>query len=250
MQRYFIHKNAELHQRFFITDKNDIHHIKNVMRLSIGDEIIVNFLDAQTFRCKIIAISDSDISIECQAQVDIASELPISITICSALIKGDKYEWLLQKATELGASAFITTQMDRSIVKLNKQKADKKVERWKKIVKEAAEQSYRQIIPEVNFTSNLKDIYGMINQYDCVLMAYEASAKENERAFFKTKIQQLKPGARVLMLFGPEGGFSDEEVAAFEKVATCIGLGPRILRAETAPLYALSAISYEIELMG
>ncbi|ARJ49889.1 16S rRNA (uracil(1498)-N(3))-methyltransferase [Staphylococcus lutrae] len=250
MQRYFLNQNAEPNQRFFITDKNDIHHIKSVMRQTIGDEIIVNFLDQQTYRCKIVNITAEQVIVEAEAHLLIQSELPVEITICSGLIKGDKYEWLLQKATELGATSFITTQMDRSVVKLNAQKATKKLERWQKIVKEAAEQSYRQCIPQVQFVSNLTEIYDMIRQYDHVLMAYETSAKENERTLFKDQLRQLKAGAKVLLLFGPEGGFSEEEIALFKDVAMNVGLGPRILRAETAPLYALSAISYEIELMG
>ncbi|WP_086427661.1 16S rRNA (uracil(1498)-N(3))-methyltransferase [Staphylococcus cornubiensis] len=250
MQRYFLNENAEQHQRFFITDSNDIHHIKSVMRQIVGDELIINFIDAQTYRCKIIAIEPQQITVETVEQLDIQTELPFNITICSGLIKGDKYEWLLQKATELGATSFVTTQMDRSVVKLNEQKAAKKVDRWQKIVKEAAEQSYRQVIPQVKFVSNLHEIYDMISQYDCVLMAYEAAAKENERALFKQQLRQVNRGSHVLLLFGPEGGFSDDEIALFENVAKSVGLGPRILRAETAPLYALSAISYEIELMG
>ncbi|MEJ7540630.1 16S rRNA (uracil(1498)-N(3))-methyltransferase [Staphylococcus intermedius] len=250
MQRYFLNENADTAQRFFITDSNDIHHIKSVMRQAVGDELIINFLDEQTYRCKIIAIEAQQITIETVERLELQTELPVKITICSGLIKGDKYEWLLQKATELGATSFITTQMDRSVVKLNQQKASKKVERWQKIVKEAAEQSYRQVIPQVKFVSNLQEIYDMIGQYDCVLMAYEAAAKENERAMFKQQLRQLNHGAQVLLLFGPEGGFSDDEIALFENVANSVGLGPRILRAETAPLYALSAISYEIELMG
>lgn len=250
MQRYFLNENAEQHQRFFITDSKDIHHIKSVMRQTVGDELIINFIDAETYRCKIISIEPQQMTIETVERLDLQTELPFNITICSGLIKGDKYEWLLQKATELGATSFVTTQMDRSVVKLNEQKAAKKVERWQKIVKEAAEQSYRQVIPQVKFISNLHEIYDMISQYDCVLMAYEAAAKKNERALFKQQLRQLNRGSHVLLLFGPEGGFSDDEIALFENVAKSVGLGPRILRAETAPLYALSAISYEIELMG
>lgn len=182
MQRYFLNENAEQHQRFFITNNNDIHHIKSVMRQNVGDALIINFLNAVTYRCKIIDIEAQRITIETVERIEVETELPLNITICSGLIKGDKYEWLLQKATELGATSFIITQMDRSVVKLNQQKAAKKVERWQKIVKEAAEQSYRQAVPQVKFVSNLHEIYDMIGQYDCVLMAYEAAAKQNERA--------------------------------------------------------------------
>lgn len=248
MQRYFLNENAELHQRFFITNSEDIHHILNVMRMDVGDTIIINFNQQHTYESHIQTILKDRIEVETVRRVDVRSELPVDVTICSGLIKSDKYEWLLQKATELGARHFIATHMDRSIVKLNTQKADKKVLRWQKIVKEASEQSYRQVVPKVEFISNFKSIYDMINQYDYVLMAYEESAKEGERSLLKDSIQTLFPGAKVLFLFGPEGGFSQDEVTALQNKVKCVGLGPRILRAETAPLYALSAISYQLEL--
>ncbi|MBI5975757.1 16S rRNA (uracil(1498)-N(3))-methyltransferase [Staphylococcus canis] len=247
MQRYFLNENAEINQRFFITDKSDVHHINNVMRLSKDDNIVVNFLN-KTYKSKILNVNDQ-IEIETIEALEINTEFPIKITLCSGLIKADKYEWLLQKATELGASHFIATQMDRSIVKLTEAKVHKKIDRWQKIVKEAAEQSYRQIIPDIKYISNLDAIYDMINEYDYVLIAYEETAKKGEKSNFKHILQNVKKDSQILMIFGPEGGFSEEEIHLFNDKATYIGLGPRILRAETAPLYALSALSYEIDLM-
>lgn len=150
----------------------------------------------------------------------------------------------------MGANEFIAVAMERSVVKLNDSKVEKKLSRWQKIIKEAAEQSYRLTIPNIKFKSNLKEIYGMINQYDYVLIAYEEQAKHGELSQFKQTIKQFKTQDRVLIIFGPEGGLSDSEIALFDDVSTIVGLGPRILRAETAPLYALSAVSYEKELLG
>ncbi|UEX91079.1 16S rRNA (uracil(1498)-N(3))-methyltransferase [Staphylococcus ratti] len=248
MQRYFLNADAELNQRFFITNSDDIHHMRLVMRMRVGDSIIINFKDQRTFEAKILAFQDDTIEIETVKELNINSELPIDVTICSGLIKSDKYEWLLQKATELGATRFIATQMERSVVKLNAQKADKKLARWQKIVKEASEQSYRQIVPHVEFISNFNSMYDMMNQYDYVLIAYEETAKQGEKSQFKTTIQSLDHGSKILLIFGPEGGFSQNEIAALQDKVICAGLGPRILRAETAPLYALSAISYELDL--
>lgn len=249
MQRYFLNENAELHQRFFITNKDDIHHMLKVMRYVVGDHIIINFNDKQTFKAEIMNADQKAVEVETVEKLDIQTELPVAVTVASGLIKADKYEWMLQKATELGAHDFIAVQMGRSVVKLNDQKAPKKLERWEKIIKEAAEQSYRQQIPNIKYYSNLKYVYDMIDKYDYILMAYEEQAKEGETSKFKEMLSQLQPNNKVLLLVGPEGGFSEEEVALFETHTSIVGLGPRILRAETAPLYALSAISYEIELM-
>lgn len=250
LQRYFLNQNADINQRFFITESDDIHHISNVMRHQIGDNIIITFNDQLVYQCEIVNIENNAIEIEPNMKVYINTELPQAITICSGLIKADKYEWLLQKATELGAHQFIATTMDRSVVKLSGSKIDKKLDRWQKIVKEAAEQSYRLLIPNVEYVSNLQVLCDNIDKYDYVLVAYEDAAKNGETNNFKTLLQQFKPNERILVIFGPEGGFSDKEVSLLDKVGNQIGLGPRILRAETAPLYVLSAISYQKELLG
>ena len=250
LQRYFINQSADKLQRFFIENKEDIHHIKNVMRYSEGDSVIVTFLNQTVYKCQIKALNDNYVELELKDKQNIETELPQHITICSGLIKADKYEWMIQKATEMGANEFIAVGMDRSVVKLNESKVAKKLERCQKIIKEAAEQSYRLTIPNIKFKSNLKEIYGMISQYDYVLIAYEEQAKHGELSQFKQTIKQFKTQDRVLIIFGPEGGLSDSEISLFGDVSTIVGLGPRILRAETAPLYALSAVSYEKELLG
>ncbi|MCL7572892.1 RsmE family RNA methyltransferase, partial [Staphylococcus aureus] len=89
-----------------------------------------------------------------------------------------------------------------------------------------------------------------IDNYDYILIAYEEEAKDGELSNFKQTLQQFNAQDKVLMIFGPEGGLSENEISLFSNTSTVVGLGPRILRAETAPLYALSAISYEKELMG
>lgn len=250
VQRYFINHNADESQRFFITKKEDIHHITNVMRNAIGDNIILTFENQQVYMCEIMSMSNDSIEIKLIEKQNIDTELPIDITICSGLIKADKYEWLIQKATELGAHSFIAVGMDRSIVKLNNTKIEKKIERWQKIIKEAAEQSYRLTIPSIKYQSNLKNIYDTIDYYDYVLVAYEEQAKNGEISHFKQALQQFKPQDKVLVIFGPEGGLSEQEIALLSDASSLIGLGPRILRAETAPLYVLSALSYEKELLG
>lgn len=250
MQRYFLNQNADENQRFFITKKEDIHHITNVMRNSVGNKIILTFKDQSVYTCEIVEISNEGITVSLLEKQNINTELPVDVTICSGLIKADKYEWLLQKATELGASSFIAVSMERSIVKLNDSKVAKKLDRWQKIIKEAAEQSYRLAIPSIQFESNLNVIYDTIDNYDYVLIAYEEQAKDGELSNFKQTLRQFNSQDKVLMIFGPEGGLSEKEIAIFNNSSTIVGLGPRILRAETAPLYALSAISYEKELMG
>ena len=138
--------------------------------------------------------------------------------------------------------------MDRSVVKLTPNKVQK-IRTRQKIIKEV-EQSYRLIIPNIIFKSNLNEIYDTINHYDYILLAYEDEAKRGEVSLFKETLKKFKTNDRILLIFGPEGGFSEKEITLLNETSFNVGLGPRILRAETAPLYALSAISYENELMG
>ncbi len=192
-------------------------------------------MDQFVYKCKIRNIGTDEIEIELVEQIDIDSELPQTITICSGLIKADKYEWLLQKATELGASEFLAVGMKRSVVKLNDSKVTKKLERWQKIIKEAAEQSYRLAIPSIDYKASLKEVVQQSDLYDYILIAYEDAAKQGEVSNLKRTIKQFQPNDRVLVIFGPEGGLAEEELALFNESAYQVGLGPRILRAETAP---------------
>ena len=108
------------------------------MRYSEGDSVIVTFLNQTVYKCQIKALNDNYVELELKDKQNIETELPQHITICSGLIKADKYEWMIQKATEMGANEFIAVGMDRSVVKLNESKVAKKIERWQKINKEAA----------------------------------------------------------------------------------------------------------------
>ncbi len=248
MQRYFLLENAELNQRFFLHNNEDIHHIKNVMRMTVDDEIIITFNDQKSMICKIIDFHEQNIEVLTLEDTTRQTELPVEISIASGLIKGDKYEWMIQKATEMGAHHFIAVQSERSVVKLDHKKQSKKIDRWQKIIKEASEQSMRLTIPDIRYMSNFNSVCDIINEYDYVLIAYEEEAKRGGTSNLHQIGSNLKKGQKVLIIFGPEGVLSEKEVALFEDGYN-ISLGPRILRAETAPLYALAALSYQLELM-
>ncbi|GGI40098.1 16S rRNA (uracil(1498)-N(3))-methyltransferase [Mammaliicoccus stepanovicii] len=248
MQRYFLLENAELNQRFFIHNREDIHHIKNVMRMSENQKLIITFRDKESYISEIVAFHDEKIEVLTVENVTRQTELPVEITIASGLIKGDKYEWMIQKATEMGTHHFIAVQSERAVVKLDQKKRDKKIERWQKIIKEASEQSMRLTIPDIEYKSNFKALCDIMNEYDYVIIAYEEEAKHGESGKLHQIGNKLEHGHKILLIFGPEGGLSKAEVDLFndgEKVS----LGPRILRAETAPLYALAALSYQLEIM-
>ena len=246
MQRYF----AKQEEDTFIIQEDDYHHIVRVMRMNVGDKIYCVNNDQQVAQCSIENIFENEVTAKVVQWLEGEIELPVSASIVSGLPKGDKLEWIIQKGTELGAYEFIPFIAARSVVKWDEKKGAKKLIRWNKIAKEAAEQSHRTMIPEVSTPISMKELIKRSKSYDVKIIAYEEEAKEGESAMLTKKLQSMTKGQTILALFGPEGGLSESEVNLLKEqdFVTC-GLGPRILRTETAPLYLLSAVSYHFELM-
>ncbi|PLS01201.1 16S rRNA (uracil(1498)-N(3))-methyltransferase [Neobacillus cucumis] len=248
MQRYFVQQQVK-DDHFFI-DEEDRHHIVKVMRMQIGDQIICVDPDGKQAVCSLSEITNSSVVADVVQWIDESPELPISITIASGLPKGDKLEWIIQKGTELGAHQFLPFSAARSVVKWDQKKAAKKIERWEKIAKEAAEQSHRTVLPNIIHPMTFKDLLKKSKDFDYKLAAYEEESRQGESSVLSSTLKSMKKGETLLLVFGPEGGLAEEEVQQLkENGFELCGLGPRILRTETAPLYSLAAISYHFELL-
>jgi len=243
MQKYFIEQDK---LKAGIIDTDDAFHITTVMRSKIGDQILVGD-NSKTYLAEIKSLSNTLVTFEIIEERTGNFEMPVFVTIFQGYPKGDKLEDVIKHGTELGASEFIPTIMKRSVFKLEPKKKASKLERFNKIAKEAAEQSFRTIIPSVPDIKYLKEIN--FDGYDVKILCYEESAKQGEASNFKAAVKNLKKGDKVAVLIGPEGGIDDSEVEYLEsKGFVPCALGPRILRTETAIFYALSTISYEMEL--
>lgn len=248
MQRYFVKQRAIDHQ--FHIDEDDFHHIVKVMRMQIGEQIICVDPEGNAAVCEIAEITAEQVVADVVQWLNETSELPVMITIASGLPKGDKLEWIIQKGTELGAHEFIPYSAARSVVKWDEKKAVKKIERWQKIAKEAAEQSHRAYLPKVSTTLSFKQLLDKCKDFHYKLVAYEEESRSGETSTFAATLQKMQKGETLLLVFGPEGGLTEEEVRLLrENDFDLCGLGPRILRTETAPLYSLAAISYHFELL-
>ncbi|MDR7072801.1 16S rRNA (uracil(1498)-N(3))-methyltransferase [Fictibacillus barbaricus] len=250
MQRYFVPSNHWTEDRVFVSGE-DAKHISKVMRMKAGDSIICCDNKGRSATCEIIDFDGDKVDACIKSDIASLSELPVHVTIAQGLPKADKLEYIIQKGTELGASDFFPFTADRSIVKWDDKKAVKKKERLEKIAKEAAEQSHRSRIPEILDPGNFSDLLKIAERYKIKIAAYEEEAKLQESSRFATSLRALENGDSILCVIGPEGGISEKEakILADHGFELC-GLGPRILRTETAPLYILSAISYHIELKG
>jgi 16S rRNA (uracil1498-N3)-methyltransferase len=248
MQRYFIPKDQfDDKEQKVVIHGDDVNHIVKVMRSSVGDQLISCNGVGDCFLSRIIQIDKDEVICLLEKKLEDNRELPVHVTLAQGLPKGDKMDLIIQKGTELGASAFIPFSSSRTIVQLDDKKEQKRIERWEKIAKEASEQSHRSTVPRLDRVSTLKQILALASEYDLVMMAYE-----NEQT--TTLHQQLKSisiGAKILIIIGPEGGFSEQEVGlAMEYGIIPVMLGRRILRTETAGFYSLACISYYFEQLG
>lgn len=218
------------------------HHMKNVMRLRVDDEFEMVDKSHRLFQCKIIEM-DRHIEYEVTREKESDAELPVYVTIVCPLLKGEKFDWMIQKSTELGAHHFKIYDADRSIVKLDDKKRHKRLERFKKIVTEASEQSGRLRIPEVEFSGSLPSLD--FDGEDHIFIAYEHHAGDGEMSL-GAHMERVTPESSISFIFGPEGGLTEREVTAYEQFHP-VSLGSRILRAETAPLYFLTAVGLSLE---
>ena len=248
MQRYFINQVVQSVGEKISVLKDQEHHMLKVMRMNIEESCEVVDENEQLYIAKITQLSPFELRIEEHKEQQV--ELPIDVTIFVGLSKGDKLETIVQKATELGVHTIVPVEMKRNMVKWTKDKSQKKIERLQKIAQEAAEQSHRLHVPKVLDLMTLKESVILAKQSTKALVAFEEVAKEGEAAVFVQTLTSLQKGDSIAFYFGPEGGFDLQEIEYLnsQEVHSC-ALGPRILRAETAPMYALAAVSYQFELL-
>lgn len=251
MQRYMIKESLKGFPESPIQLGEDhFHHMKNVMRFKPGTQVYLT--DSSGYSCiaGISGYKERLVELEWVADETRSSEMPVQVTIACGLPKGEKLEWIIQKGTELGAYAIIPIASKHSIVKWDVDKMKKKRVRFERIAQEASEQSHRQHIPTIENAMTITELVTFGEAFDHKLVAYEENAKEGEFGRFAQTLKQLRPGDRLLIVFGPEGGLDPVEIEILEGAgySTC-SLGPRIMRAETAPLYALAAISFQTELL-
>lgn len=247
MQQYFIKGFAS--SPVTIEDKETSKHMFQVMRLKEDDEVTLVFDDGIKRLARVVEVEARQFELVEELADNV--ELPVQVTIASGFPKGDKLEFITQKVTELGASQIWAFPADWSVAKWDGKKLGKKVEKLEKIALGAAEQSKRNLVPSITLFEKKVDFLAQLDQFDRIVVAYEESAKEGETAALIQSLTGLEAGGQLLLIFGPEGGLSPAEIESFAaKGAVLAGLGPRILRAETAPLFALSAVSVVTELMN
>lgn len=243
--------------RFFVPSENfengmvkitgeDARHIARALRMAVGDELTVCDMHGMAHECVLVKIRDEECLLEIRSTVCKNTESPVYISLYMGYPKGDKLEFIVQKAVELGALTVNPFESSRCIKKAKSDKIEKQTERLSKIANEASKQSGRSALTEIKNPVSFKDALSLAKKNgENILFCYEGDGTKS----LKSTLSELNPGAKIAVFVGPEGGFSLDEVAlAASYGATAVNLGPRILRCETAPIYALSAISYHFEI--
>lgn len=234
MQRYF--SKEKIDNKLVLND-DDLYHIRTVMRMKDNDEIIVVY-DKKAYLCCIENVK-GNIQILIKKELEKVDYKTPNITLIIPILKEQKMDLILQKATELGVTEIIPIITKRSIIKLNEKDYDKKITRWSRIVKEASEQSHRIDIPNIATIKTIQELDKIEGK------SYVCSTKEKSKNI-KFIMKNVKSCDKINLVVGPEGGLDIEEENLLNKIGfESITLGNRILRVETVPLVLLSIINYE-----
>jgi 16S rRNA (uracil1498-N3)-methyltransferase len=245
MSRFFI-KQTDITSNTINISGEDVNHIKNVLRLKCGNNIILNDCSGTDYIVEIDRFGENCIYTHIIDSYKNETEPGINITLYQGLPKSDKMDLIIQKSIELGIKKIVPVITERTIVKIEDKKSlENKVKRWQRIALEAAKQCNRGFIPLVEFPITYKKALEISKETDLSLIPYEKESSNSLRKY----MEQAKKGRirNVSVIIGPEGGFTENEVeAAIDAGINSVTLGPRILRTETAGIAILSILMYEL----
>lgn len=243
MPKFFVLPEKVRDNKILI-DSDDVIHITRVLRMGMGDEILVCDSRGTDYEAKISEISDKSIICDIISENKSQTEADIELTLYQGIPKAAKMDLIIQKTTELGITRIVPVEMQRCVVKLENRKAEeKKACRWQKIAEEAAKQSGRGKIPEISMPISLKEAIEEMSSLDLSFVPYECE----EQNLLKPLLQNNTEAKTAGFLIGPEGGFDISEIELIKaKGIPSVTLGKRILRTETAGLAVAAMVMYEI----
>jgi len=242
MTRFFV-SPAQISCNIATLDADDAHHLRVVLKAQPGEAVSVLDGSGQEWPGVLTELGKTRAAVQLREPFLPAAEPRTKITVAQALPKvGDKMEQVLQHGTEVGASAFWAFSSARSLTHLEGERHAKRCSRWGAIVKTAAEQSHRALLPSVRADGTLSDVLREASQYDLALLAHPEAP-----CSLRAALAPARP-VSLLLIVGPESGFADGELADARRAGVqWITLGPRILRTETAALVLLSQLMYALE---
>jgi len=240
MARFYV-PNPQIEDDILIIRGRETRHIRRVLRLKEGDEILIFDGSGKEYRGIIINESSFTVSIKVKEEFFSKRESPLEITLAQSLLKCEKMDFIIQKATELGVKEIVPFFSSRSIPILEKSRGLKRYHRWERIAIEASKQCGRGFVPKVSPIKDYSDVLLLPSNESLRLILWEKEGKGLKDVF-----RSLRNVQRVFFMVGPEGGFDEKEIEdAVASGFTPVNLGERILRAETASLSVLSILQYE-----
>lgn len=245
MYRFYVSADQLAEKEVFISG-GDVNHIKNVLRLEVGDWIVACDGNGTDYVSRIQSICSDEVVASIEKVQPTGTELPVRITLFQGMPKKDKLELIIQKAVELGACEIVPVMTKRTVVKLSEEKKiNKRLERWQSIAYAAAKQCDRGIIPTVHKPVSYEEALAMADQLDYNVIPYELqTGMEEARKIVEQACKQRSLG----IFIGPEGGFEPEEVErAMTRNIHPMTLGKRILRTETAGMALLSILMFQMQ---
>lgn len=246
MHQFFIN-SGQVDSSSVRIEGKDVNHIKNVLRMKVGNEFMATDENEMEYLCRIETMEADRIVAAIERKAEVNRELSGEIYLFQCLPKGDKMELIIEKAVELGACEVVPVASKRCVVKIDPKKEPAKLKRWSAIAESAAKQSKRGKIPQVHSIVKFDEALKMAGELDLVAIPYE-NAKGMDS--LKDVLRQVHPGEnmKIGVFIGPEGGFEEAEVQrALEAGVTPVSLGSRILRTETAGLTMLSLLMLKLE---
>ncbi len=247
MDRFFVEKeNINLENNTCVIEGEDVKHISKVLRCKIGEKLEVCDKQSSEYICEITNIDKQEVTLDILEKKDIKRESDLKVKLYQGLPKSTKMEMILQKLTEVGVDEIILVSTKRSVVKVEDKKEGKKLERWERIIYEAAKQSKRGKIPTLRGILSFNEALEDMKNNDMNICPYE-----NEKTVsIKSAIKDANIG-NIGIFVGPEGGFEEEEIERLQNIGSkVVSLGPRILRTETASVVASSIVLYELSDLG
>ena len=244
MQHFFVDA-SQVSEETIRIEGTDVNHMKNVLRMRIGEEVTVSDGQGKEYLCQVRDFEEEQVQLKIVETKASDVELPSKIYLFQGLPKQEKMELIVQKCVELGIYAVVPVSMKRCVVKLDDKKAASKLTRWQGIAEAAAKQSKRGIIPQITKVMTFAQALEYSSTAQVRLVPYElAEGMDRTREI----IEQIQPGQDIAVFIGPEGGFDEAEIGkAIEAGMQPITLGKRILRTETAGMTVLSILMYHLE---
>lgn len=256
MDRFFVEpEHLNLDDRTLYIEGEDVKHISKVLRYGQGDEIEVCDSNGHEYICRIESIDKTRIDLSIVDEVYINRESKIRVSLYQGVPKSTKMEIILQKLTEAGVDEIVLVNTKRSVVNIKGDKADKKFDRWERIIYEAAKQCKRGLIPKLRGILSFKEALEDMGKNDINICPYEVEKSLGIKEALQTgqvkKILENKDEVRVGIFIGPEGGFAEEENEMVKAAGIAsVTMGPRIFRTETASIVATAITLYELGDIG